>query len=258
MTGNQAPRSDGERVFILGVPVDNLDLRILHERMAGMIRDKAHGLVLNVNVHCLNLAARLPWLKELLNKATIVFCDGSGVILGARILGKRIRQRITYADWIWELADLAEREQWTLYFLGAKPGVAEKAALRLRSRYPGIRIVGTRHGYFDKTPASRENESVVQDINRTAPNVLLVAFGMPLQEHWLMENWDHINADIALAGGAALDYASGSLRRAPRWMTDSGLEWLGRLLIEPSRLWKRYLLGNPAFLWRVLLQRWRS
>lgn len=258
MTGNQAPRSDGERVFILGVPVDNLDLRILHERMAGMIRDKTHGLVLNVNVHCLNLAARLPWLKEVLNKASIVFCDGSGVILGARILGKRIKQRITYADWIWELGDLAEREQWTLYFLGAEPGVAEKAALRLKSRYPGIRIVGTRNGYFDKAPGSRENESVVQDINRNAPNILLVAFGMPLQEHWLMENWDHINADIALAGGAALDYASGNLRRAPRWMTDSGLEWLGRLLIEPSRLWRRYLLGNPAFLWRVILQRWRS
>jgi N-acetylglucosaminyldiphosphoundecaprenol N-acetyl-beta-D-mannosaminyltransferase len=157
---------------------------------------------------------------------------------------------------MWQLAELSEREQWTMYFLGAKPGIAENAALRLRNRYPNLRIVGTRHGYFDKTPASPENESVVQDINRVAPNILLVAFGMPLQEHWLMENWENINADIALTGGAALDYVSGRLRRAPRWMTDSGLEWLGRLLIEPSRLWKRYLLGNPAFLWKVILQRW--
>jgi N-acetylglucosaminyldiphosphoundecaprenol N-acetyl-beta-D-mannosaminyltransferase len=78
---------------------------------------------------------------------------------------------------------------------------------------------------------------------------------MPLQERWLMENWDHIDANVALTGGAVFDYVSGELQRAPRWMTDNGLEWLGRLLIEPRRLWKRYLIGNPLFIWRVLKQR---
>jgi N-acetylglucosaminyldiphosphoundecaprenol N-acetyl-beta-D-mannosaminyltransferase len=190
-----------------------------------------------------------------LNSAEIVFCDGAGVVLGARILGNHIPQRITYADWTWQLAEFAEPRGFTLFFLGARPGVADKAAANLKARYPDLRIVGTHHGYFDKTPGSAENEAVIEQINTVRPNILIVGFGMPLQERWLMENWDRIDANVALTGGAVFDYVSGELQRAPRWMTDNGLEWLGRLLIEPRRLWRRYLIGNPLFLWRVLKQR---
>ena len=91
--------------------------------------------------------------------------------------------------------------------------------------------------------------------NAVKPNILIVGFGTPLKERWLMENWDRIEVNVALTGGAVFDYVSGELRRAPRWMTDHGLEWLARLIIEPCRLWKRYLIGNPLFLWRVLKQR---
>jgi len=118
-----------------------------------------------------------------------------------------------------------------------------------------LRIVGTYHGYFDKTPGSPGNEAVIQAINAVKPNILIVGFGMPLQERWLMENWDRVEASVALTGGAVFDYVSGDLRRPPCWMTSHGLEWLGRLLIEPRRLWQRYLIGNPLFLWRVLKQR---
>jgi N-acetylglucosaminyldiphosphoundecaprenol N-acetyl-beta-D-mannosaminyltransferase len=133
--------------------------------------------------------------------------------------------------------------------------VADKAAANLKARFPDLRIVSTHHDYFDKTPGSAENEAVIEQINAVKPNILIVGFGMPLQERWLMENWDHIDANVALTGGAVFDYVSGELQRAPRWMTDNGLEWLGRLLIEPRRLWKRYLIGNPLFIWRVLKQR---
>jgi N-acetylglucosaminyldiphosphoundecaprenol N-acetyl-beta-D-mannosaminyltransferase len=135
--------------------------------------------------------------------------------------------------------------------------VADKAAANLKARYPDLRIVGTHHGYFDKTQGCAENEAVIEQINTVKPNILIVGFGMPLQERWLMENWDRIDANVALTGGAVFDYVSGELRRAPRWMTENGLEWLGRLIIEPRRLWKRYLIGNPIFLWRVLKQRLR-
>ena len=203
----------------------------------------------------MNLSCDLPRFRAFLNSADIVFCDGAGVILGARILGHPSSQRITYADWIWQLAKFAEPRDFTFFFLGARPGVADKAAARLRERFPNLRIVGTHHGYFDKTPGSPENEAVIRKINAGKPNILIMGFGMPLQEHWLMENWDRIEANVALAGGAVLDYASGELRRAPRWMTDHGLEWLGRLLIEPRRLWRRYLIGNPLFLWRIFRQK---
>jgi N-acetylglucosaminyldiphosphoundecaprenol N-acetyl-beta-D-mannosaminyltransferase len=176
-------------------------------------------------------------------------------MLGARILGHRIPQRITYADWIWQLAEFAEPRGITFFFLGARPGVAQNAAERLRERYPDLRIVGIHHGYFDKSPGSEENEAVLQKIDASRPHVLVIAFGMPLQERWLAENWARINTNIALTGGAVFDYVSGDLSRAPRWMTDHGLEWLGRLLIEPQRLWKRYLVGNPLFLYLIVKQR---
>jgi N-acetylglucosaminyldiphosphoundecaprenol N-acetyl-beta-D-mannosaminyltransferase len=242
-------------IQILGINVHPMTVEDLHARIEATIREDSHALVLNVNVHCLNLAYREPWLRQFQNRAPLVFCDGAGVRLGARILGHRIPQRITYADWMWQLAKFAERRGFTLFFLGARPGVADKAAARLKERFPDLRVLGTHHGYFDKTPGSFENQAVIEEINTVQPNILIIAFGMPLQERWLMENWEHIEANVALTGGAVFDYVSGELRRPPRWMTDNGLEWLGRLLIEPRRLGRRYVIGNPLFLWRVLKQR---
>jgi len=190
-----------------------------------------------------------------MNEADIVRPDGTGLKLGAKILGVNTSPRITWADFAWQLAEFAEPRSFTSFFLGAYPGVAEKAAARLKERFPNLRVVGTHHGYFDKTPGNPENEAVIQQINAVKPNILIVGFGMPLQERWLMENWERIEANVALTGGAVFDYVSGELRRPPQWMTDHGLEWLGRLIIEPRRLWQRYLIGNPLFLWRVLKQR---
>jgi N-acetylglucosaminyldiphosphoundecaprenol N-acetyl-beta-D-mannosaminyltransferase len=142
-----------------------------------------------------------------------------------------------------------------LYILGAKPGVAEKARDFFLNKYPGLYIVGIHHGYFNKGINNLENNIVVQDINEKKPDILIVGFGMPMQEYWISENWGQMNVPVVLPVGALIDYMARVVPRAPRWMTDHGLEWLGRLIIEPRRLWKRYLLGNPIFLWRVLQQR---
>jgi N-acetylglucosaminyldiphosphoundecaprenol N-acetyl-beta-D-mannosaminyltransferase len=185
----------------------------------------------------------------------MVFSDGAGVVLAARILGKHLPGRITYADWAWQLASFAERENLSLFFLGARPGVVEKAAARLLAKHPNLKIVGVHHGYFDHDPGTPENEAVLKEINASRPDILLVGFGMPLQERWLMQNWNRVDARIALTGGAVFDYVSGELRRGPRILTDNSFEWLARLLIEPKRLWRRYVIGNPLFLLRVLKQR---
>jgi N-acetylglucosaminyldiphosphoundecaprenol N-acetyl-beta-D-mannosaminyltransferase len=227
----------------------------LHTEIEKLVRGGEHGLVLNVNAHCLNLCYEDPKLRNFLNGAEVVFCDGAGVMLAARMLGRRVPERITYADWIWHLADFAAARGFSLYFLGARPGVAREAARRLKERYPGLKIVGVRHGYFDHSAGSAENEAVVGEINAAAPDIILVGLGMPLQERWLMENWQKLDIRVALTGGAVFDYVSGRLRRGPRFLIDSGFEWLARLLVAPRRLWRRYLLGNPLFLLRVLKQR---
>lgn len=245
----------GDVTNIFDVPVHALTLARLHEYIEQFILTKKHALVLHANVHGLNLAYEQLWFRYFYQQADVVFCDGAGVMLGARVLGQRIPQRITYADWMWQLAEFAASKGFTLFLLGAQPGVAEKAAECLRDRYPRLQIAGIHHGYFDKTTDSPANINVVAQINAVKPDILLVAFGMPQQEQWLMENWPSIAASVALTGGAVFDYVSGELRRAPRWMTDNNMEWLGRLLIEPQRLWKRYIIGNPVFMWRVLKQR---
>ena len=242
------------RIDVLGVGVDPITVADLHVEIAHLARRGKLGVILNVNAHCLNLCYRDLALRDSLNGADIVFCDGAGVMLAARMLGGRIPARITYAAWIWRLADFAASEGFSLYFLGARPGVAREAARKLRERYPGLRIVGVRHGYFDHSPGSAENEAVLEEINAAAPDILLVGLGMPLQEIWLTENRDRLDAGVALTCGAAFDYASRRVRRGPRLLTESGFEWLARLLSEPRRLWRRYLLGNPLFLLRVLRQ----
>jgi N-acetylglucosaminyldiphosphoundecaprenol N-acetyl-beta-D-mannosaminyltransferase len=245
-------------IRILGVHVHPVPVEALHAWLEHAIAAGGHELVLNANAHALNLACAEPWFRDFLNAAPLVFCDGAGVMLGARILGARIPERITYADWMWRLAELAERRGWSLFFLGARAGVAERAAAALRARHPHLHIAGVHDGYFDLTRDSAGSRAVVETINRAAPDILVTGLGMPLQERWLRDHWERIDARIALSGGAVFDYLSGELRRAPRWLTESGLEWLGRLAIEPRRLWRRYLLGNPLFLARVLRQRLRE
>jgi N-acetylglucosaminyldiphosphoundecaprenol N-acetyl-beta-D-mannosaminyltransferase len=244
---------------VLGAGVDLVGVEELEREILRLVRaargSGRRALVLNVNAHCLNLAYRDPALRRILDEAALVFCDGAGVALGARLLGQPAPERITYADWMWSLAALAARKNLSIYLLGSRPGVAEEAARRLRQKHPALTVAGTGHGYFDKSPGSEENEAVLREISAAAPDVLVAGFGMPLQERWLADNRDRLGPGVALAGGAAFDYVSGRARRGPRLLTDNGFEWLARLFLEPGRLWRRYLLGNPLFVARILRER---
>lgn len=241
------------RVEVLGVGVDPVTVDGLHAEIRRLVSRRG-GVVLNVNAHCLNLCYGDPALRRFFGAADLVFCDGAGVRLAARALGGSLPERITYAGWLPRLATFAESEGLSLFFLGARPGVAGKAAKEIRRTHPDLKIAGVRHGYFDHAANSPENGAVVAEINAARPDLLLLGLGMPLQERWLMENLESLNVGVALTGGAVFDYASGDVRRGPRLLTDNGLEWLARLLVEPRRLWRRYLLGNPLFLARVLRQ----
>jgi len=242
-------------VSVLGVRIHALSLEQLLGLILHVSVHQERAIVAYVNVHAMNLACEASWFRAFFNQSEVVFCDGFGVKWGARLLGARLPERFTPPDWLPRLAELAAQHGLTFFFVGSRPGVAAAAAVRLQAQFPTLKIVGTQHGEFDKTLGCVENDAVVRAINAARPNVLLVGFGMPLQEKWLLENWKRLDGNVALPVGAALDYMAGATPRGPRWMRDHGLEWLARLLIEPRRLWRRYLIGNPLFLWRVLLQR---
>ena len=241
---------------ILGIQVHPVDVEGVHGYIAKVIAHKEKALVLNVNIHCVNLAIHTPWLKGLLNEAQMVFCDGDGVRWGFRILGQKPPPKITYDRWIWQLCEFAARQGYRCYFLGGKPGVAQEAARCIREKIPAFKLAGAQHGYFKKE--GPENDQVIEEINGVQPDILILGFGMPIQEKWLKDNWPRVKAHIFLTGGAVFDYASGQARRAPEWMIRTNLEWFFRFSQEPKRLFMRYFWGNPYFIMRVLIEKMRQ
>lgn len=240
---------------ILGSRLTLCDQKTLLAEIHRAAAEKNFLTILSGNVHAYNLAFQHLWLRRYFNQADIVRLDGAGVRLGARILGYHTPPRMTWAAFGWDLAYMAAEHGLKLYLLGSREGVAARAAEKLQDRFPALQIAGTQHGFFDKDAGSSENEDIIRMINASGADILIVGFGMPLQERWLSENRERLQVPVVMTGGAVFDYLSGEQRRGPKWMTENGFEWLARLLIEPRRLWKRYIIGNPLFLIRVLRQR---
>ncbi len=209
-----------------------------------------------LTVHAINLANRNAEFKNFLNTADIAFPDGEGVRFGAWVLGKSLPPRIPLTRWIWKLAEFCERNNISIYLLGAHEEGVRVAADKLMKRFQHLKLVGWHHGYFDKF--GTESEGIVEKINLLTPNILLVGFGMPMQEQWIEVNKNKLNVNVIMPAGSCIDFVAGTMSSAPSWMTESGLEWLYRLMLEPRRLFFRYIIGNPMFIGRVLLQRLRN
>ena len=240
-------------VEILGVPVAAITRQQLFEWMVWRIDKGLRSQIMYANAHTLNLAYRSSMLRGAMQSADMVYCDGAGVKLGAKILGQYLPERMTGADWIHDLCEICQREHYSVYFLGGERNVASEAAERLSSQYPDLEIVGTHHGYFEHFGG--EGHRICAEINERDPDILLVGMGSPLQELWLTGNFNTLNVSVGWVVGAMMAFVTGRLSRAPLWMRTHGLEWLGRLIVEPLRLSRRYVWGNPLFLWRVLKQR---
>jgi N-acetylglucosaminyldiphosphoundecaprenol N-acetyl-beta-D-mannosaminyltransferase len=242
-------------VTLLGVKIDRASLDKLLELLANGVECDTKTIIAYVNIHTLNLAHETTWIKDFVNQSALSFCDGVGIKLAAAFTGQRLEHRFTPPDFIERVCDVAIQRGWRLYFLGARPGVAARAAGAMRSKFPGLQI-DSHHGYFDKSTESVENTAMVTKINAFRPDILVVGFGTPLQERWILDNLDSLMVNVLFPAGALFDYLSGSVPRAPRWMTDHGLEWLGRLVVEPRRLWRRYIVGNPLLFIRLVMHHW--
>lgn len=238
------------RARVLGVAVDPLSFAELLEQVGAAISARRRLTVSYANVHVLNTAHGDSALRDFLERADLVFCDGNGVRLGARILGQDLPHRMTGADWIWELAAAAEG-RWRLYWIGGEPGVTDRAAEALRARHPRLEIASD-HGFHPRS--GPEDEACLARIAAFAPDIVLVGMGTPEQERWVAARRGRVDAPVVWCVGATADFVSGRVRRGPRWLTDRA-EWLDRLWSEPGRLWRRYLVGNALFLGRVLAER---
>lgn len=203
-----------------------------------------------VNAHCLNLAHEHRSYSRVLARADRVFADGSGIRLACRILGLARPDNVNGTDMLPLLCERAAAKGLRLYFLGGAPSVACYAAQDLVQRYPGLQIVGNSHGYF----GSDRDESVCADINGSGADIVLVGMGAPRQEMWIDANRRRINAAVVMGVGGLFDFYSGRIPRAPLWMRRTGIEWCWRMAQEPARMWRRYVVGNPLFVVRVIKQ----
>ncbi len=244
----------GQRTELLGLPVHAHHLPSLLDAVDRMVTSGGRYTVAYANVHTVNTALDEPDVAEFLRRADLVYCDGNGIRLGALLAGHRLPPRMTGADWIGDLARRAAARGHRLFWLGAEEGVALAAARRLQETVPGLIVAGTHHGYFDRHGA--DNDRVLAAITATEPDIVLVGFGTPLQERWIAANRARLDAPVVWAIGATADFVSGHVSRGPAVLHQHGFEWLARLLVDPRRLWRRYLVGNSRYLARVARERW--
>ena len=234
------------KVDLLGVAVENATmdeaLRLLETWLRCRDRTRA---VYFANAHTLNIAYSDHSYRLLLNRGDIVFGDGTGVRWAARFRGVELRGNVNGTDLTPALLSTTQGHR--LYVLGADPASNRAAVDHLRRTFPAWEVVGHHHGYF-RAP---DPAPILDDIARNQPDLLLVAMGNPLQERWIDRHRPALDVPVVMAVGGLLDYCAGSIYRAPRWLRDLGMEWLHILWQQPHKT-GRYLLGNPAFLYRAL------
>ena len=235
----------------LGVRVDVVDTLQLCERIVALARHEKRKKVMYLNTDCSLIALRDASYRKVLNSADLVYADGVGIVWGAKVFGETLPGRSTGADFIYRLCRMFAEHNLSVYLLGAEPGIVERAAERMQAVTPGLKVAGTMHGYFDQ----REHASVIENINKAEPDVLLVGFGAPMQELWIHDHHDELQVAVMWGVGGLFDFVSGKNWRGPQWLLDMGFEWLCRLFSEPRRLWRRYVLGSLLFIYYVLFHR---
>jgi len=241
-----------ERIQILGVKFHNLTMPEAVDLVTIACRRRSMWTVFFINADCMNIACKDEKYYRILQQADALFPDGIGIHLASRLLTTSLKENTNGTDFFPRLCRQATENGLSLFLLGAAPGIAEAAAKNMTALFPNLKIVGTQHGYFTR----EEETGVIGRINESGADILLVAMGAPRQEKWIASNRSRITSSVVMGVGGLFDFYSGKIPRAPIWMRELGLEWVYRLIQEPKRLWKRYVVGNPLFLYRVL--RWRS
>jgi len=243
------PSVDDEPVYVWGLPLAPFTFEQALDRIDGLIAagEPSFGITANLNYAMLSDAdARL---RELNDRAAFLLADGMPLVWWSRLGPRPLPERVAGSDLIYGLCERAARRGHRIYLLGAAPGVADEAAAKLAQKYPGLRIVGVECPPFRQLTAAEEREQIDR-IRAARPDILIVAFGQPKGELWIADRLEQLGVPVCLQVGATLDFVAGRVKRSPRWMQKTGLEWVYRMLQEPRRLVGRYL-DNLLFLVRA-------
>lgn len=235
------------KIDVMGVRFDNVTMTEALEKAKEMLQNEGADYVVTPNSEIVYEAMASKELEDLLNGASLVLPDGAGVVLGAKILGTPLKEKVAGVEFADGVLGLLAETGGSVYLLGSKPGVAELAAEKMLQKHPGLTIAGMADGYF------KDEAAVVAKVNEAKPDVLFVCLGAPKQERFMMNHRQELQVKLMAGLGGSLDSFAGTVKRAPRWMIKLSLEWFYRLLKEPWRF--KRMLRLPKFLWAVVLRR---
>lgn len=244
------PASDwSDRIQLLGLPVDRITYKQWMDVIDGWVKHgKRLHQVCTINPEFMIMARHDPVFRVVLQRADLCVPDGVGLLWGAKVIGQKLPERVTGSDGLIEISRQASQRGWKLFFLGAAPGVADRAAERLQAEFPDLQIVGIYAG----SPRPEEEAEIAQMVNWSDADILLVAYGAPEQDKWIARNSPRLNVKMAMGIGGSFDFVAGVVPRAPDWMRQYGLEWLYRLYKQPWRI--KRMLRLPVFVVLVLLR----
>lgn len=243
-------RSANNRIRILGLPVDAVTYEQWLDQIDQWVKtgERLHHIC-TTNPEFMMIARKDPNFHNILMRADMCIPDGVGLLWAAKRQGTPMPERVTGSDGTWKIAERAAKAGWKLFLLGAAEGVAARAATILQEKYPGLTFVGT----FSGSRKPEAEDAIVEMVNASGADILLVAFGAPVQDKWIARNSPRLNVKMAMGVGGAFDFIAGVVPRAPMWMRNAGLEWLFRLIRQPRRF--KRMLRLPLFVWAVLRDR---
>lgn len=243
---------------IAGAPVHACSFQEVLQRIAGRaVSDAPPVYVVTPNAHHVVMLHDSEPFRRVYRGAWLSLADGMSLVWAARFLGTPVPEKVSGSDLFPALCKAVAGTGTRIFLLGGRPGAAEEASRVLQRRYPGLEIAGTYCPPFGFERDPDEALRIEEAIRTAAPHVLFVGLGAPKQEFWMAENHGRLGVPVSIGVGVSFEFVAGMVQRAPKWARKSGLEWLYRVVKEPRRLWKRYAVTNPRFVWLVLQQRAR-
>lgn len=229
---------------LLNAYVNNLSMKECLQEICRLIDKKTKSYVVAVNIDVIMKMEKDQYLRMISNKANLTLVDGKPLMWIANLYRRPIKEKISGSDLVPRLCKMAAKKGYRIFIIGGAEGVAKKAKKNLRKKYHDIKIVGT----YAPPIGFEKNEIELQNINemisKVYPDIVIACFGCPKQEKWIFENYKKYNGTVSICAGATVDFLAGNMKRAPKWMSDHGLEWFYRFLQEPKRLFKRYFCDD--------------
>ena len=243
------------RVNICGIDIDNISYPKLLSIISYVVDNQKNIYIVAPNVDHIVKLQKDEAFRKVYKEAYLVLPDGMFIIWASRFLGTPLQEKISGSDLVPIVCKLAASKGYKVFFLGGRPGAAEGAEHNLRKIFPALKIVGAYAPPFGFEKDNAETEKILAMIKDTKPDILFVGLGAPKQEIWINRYYKQLGVPFSMGIGVSFEFLAGMVKRAPKLMQRAGLEWLWRLICEPKRLWRRYLVEDPVFFWYVLRQR---